>query len=456
MSRLRVHRASTTCLVLHVLTGLLICAEIVAAGDIIDQVILHDIFSTQLDSMATQCDPATASNFSFEFDFDAVDHTGHNWADDSTGTINAAAYERNNFLASIHHEDANPNRTWTAGISLAGNIYSFHGPFGEASPPQTNWHPDDGGSFWVDDLVQMGVVVDTRTDSSPSTVCYNHPDQTNVPAGGWNYNRECACVDANKNVVDCSTSGATVSNSNIRLVKNFVHQAGVYSRDMDEDANGNPYLFKTNSSGNLVGKPFFSPSIAAHCEGNTCAFGTWGQQAHAATPWRSAILYFSRFADCGNGVLEFSQAIYNDGGSAGELGEEIYNYGNAPWGGVRPSALPKLLVSSKDHPLDFSDDQVAIAGWGTAACEGKNAACTSKLCMNVACTAGYTTFTQDIPAPPTPVSSIAIVFIHLELRTISLLANPFLFLNYIYECLFNANAVRGGLHQHNNGKRFSS
>ena len=410
--RTRVHRAST-CLLLHVLTGLLICAEMVAAGDIIEEVILHDIFSTQLDSMATQCAQATASNFSFEFDFDAVDHTGHSWADDSTGTTNAADYERDNFLASIHHEDANPNRTWTAGISLAGNIYSFRGPFGEASPPQTNWHPKDKGSLWVDDLVQMGVVVDTRTDSSPSGVCYNHPDQTNVPAGGWNYNRECACVDANNNVVLCNATGATVSNPNVRLVKNFVHQGGVYSRDMDEDPNGNPYLFKTKND-NLVGKPFFSPSIAAHCEGNTCAFGTWGQQAHVATPWRSAILYFSRFADCGNGVLEFSQAIYNDGGNTGALGGESYSYGNAPWGGVRSSALPKLLVSSKDHALDFSDDQVEILGWGQASCANAQS-CADRLCMDVACTAGYTTFTQDIPSPPAPVSSIA--FIHLELHT---------------------------------------
>ena len=188
-----------------------------------------------------------------------------------------------------------------------------------------------------------------------------------------------------------------------------ISQGGVYSRDMDEDVNGNPYLFKTQN-GVLAGKPFFSPNIATHCEGNTCAFGTWGQQAHTPTPWRSAVLYFSRFADCGDGVLEFSQAIYNDGDSAGALGSEVYNYGNAPWGGVRSSTLPKLLVSSKDHALDFSDDQVELLPWGQAGCEGKNGACNSKLCMDVSCTAGFTTFTQDIPPPPIPVRNMIFLF----------------------------------------------
>ena len=217
--------STSTCHFLLVLTVLCLLRSTMAAiatatgGDILDEVILQDIFSTQLGSMTSQCNPATNSTFSFEFDFDAVDHTGKNWADDSTGNYNAAAYERDNFLVSLHHQDVNPNRTWTAGISTAGNIYSFRGAFGEASPPQTQWHPDDKGSLWVDDVPQMGVVADTRTDTSPSGVCYNHPNPTNT----LNYNIECNCQDSNGSTVSCSDPGATVV-SKTRLVNNFAHQ----------------------------------------------------------------------------------------------------------------------------------------------------------------------------------------------------------------------------------------
>jgi len=47
-----------------------------------------------------------------------------------------AAYEPKTFLASLHHEDNNPNRTYTVRFGKGGNIYSLIGPYGEAIPPQ--------------------------------------------------------------------------------------------------------------------------------------------------------------------------------------------------------------------------------------------------------------------------------------------------------------------------------
>ena len=48
----------------------------------------------------------------------------------------------------------------------------------------------------------------------------------------------------------------------------FIHQAGTYQRDGQD-------------------VPFYSPSIAKHCTGDTCYFASWGQHAHVPTPFHS-------------------------------------------------------------------------------------------------------------------------------------------------------------------------
>jgi hypothetical protein len=56
----------------------------------------------------------------------------------------------------------------------------------------------------------------------------------------------------------------------------------------------------------LTKKPFYSPSVAAHCSKatRTCAFANWGQHAHVATEFTSPMIYFTRYQDCGDGVVE--------------------------------------------------------------------------------------------------------------------------------------------------------
>jgi hypothetical protein len=75
--------------------------------------------------------------------------------------------------------------------------------------------------------------------------------------------------------------------------KCFVHQAGAYQRD-------SPY---TNT-------PFFSPSLAKHCSGNSCAFASWGTQAQVKNVFTSAIMYINKYTNCGNGVIEHTQMIH--------------------------------------------------------------------------------------------------------------------------------------------------
>lgn len=73
----------------------------------------------------------------------------------------------------------------------------------------------------------------------------------------------------------------------------FIHQAGAYQRDSpDTDV------------------PFFSPSLAKHCSGNSCIFASWGTQAHVPTPFTSPIIYINKYINCDNGIIEHTQMIH--------------------------------------------------------------------------------------------------------------------------------------------------
>ena len=69
----------------------------------------------------------------------------------------------------------------------------------------------------------------------------------------------------------------------------FIHQAGTYQRDPD-----------------VKKKPFYSPSIAKYCSAQRreCGFVSWGQQAHLPTACKSAVYYYTRYKDCGGGIME--------------------------------------------------------------------------------------------------------------------------------------------------------
>lgn len=66
--------------------------------------------------------------------------------------------------------------------------------------------------------------------------------------------------------------------------KNFIHQAGTYQ---NIDA--------------LRKKPFYSPTVAKHCDEEECMFASWGQHAHIPTNFYSNLLYYTRIRDCNNG-----------------------------------------------------------------------------------------------------------------------------------------------------------
>ncbi len=64
---------------------------------------------------------------------------------------------------------------------------------------------------------------------------------------------------------------------------------------------------------------------------------SFGQHAHVPTNFTSAMLYHTRFRDCGDGIIEATWALLNFG--------DVVNYLDVPWGGVRSSVLRDILVA---------------------------------------------------------------------------------------------------------------
>jgi len=130
----------------------------------------------------------------------------------------------------------------------------------------------------------------------------------------------------------------------------FHHQAGAYQKD-------SPY----------TDVPFFSPSLAKHCEGNYCAFASWGTQAHVATPFTSPVLYITKYTNCGEGVIELTQMMHNFAPAPTPAPIVDQTYFNVGWGGVRSSTLPHAIEPKSDGSLLFADpndvDYLEQCGW---------------------------------------------------------------------------------------------
>jgi hypothetical protein len=119
----------------------------------------------------------------------------------------------------------------------------------------------------------------------------------------------------------------------------FVHQAGTYNGPGHDD----------------LKIPFYSPTIAVHCGGHSCAVAAWGQQAHIPTKFESSLVYINRYTNCNHGVVEVTSLIHNFGDHEDQndrIQSHEVNYLNVPWAGVRASTLPEILMSGPPNPIE--------------------------------------------------------------------------------------------------------
>lgn len=69
-----------------------------------------------------------------------------------------------------------------------------------------------------------------------------------------------------------------------------------------------------------------------------------GQQAHVPTRQTSHALYYTRFKDCGDGVMEQTWMVHN----GNPPGMDTFSYTNVPWGGIRTSSLKDAYHAKLD------------------------------------------------------------------------------------------------------------
>merc|ERR1719428_1232962 len=128
----------------------------------------------------------------------------------------------------------------------------------------------------------------------------------------------------------------SVNLSNNTKGNGFIHGSGVYSRATE-----------------TVNDPFYNPQLAHKCEGNECVSVNWGQQAHVPMEWESPIMFYTKYRDCGGGIIQYDMAMYNFG--LENPNTMVYDYHNTPWTGVRTSTFPDVLHS------DSSSSALSVA-----------------------------------------------------------------------------------------------
>lgn len=142
--------------------------------------------------------------------------------------------------------------------------------------------------------------------------------------------------------------------------KYFIHQAGVY--------------LKTD----IQTLPFYSPILAEYHDSsdNSYTIVSWGQQAHTSdnliSGYTSSLLYYSKFKNLGNGIIQVDLLMYN-------FGNDNMDFINIPWGGVRRSTYDHWFSSNPDHTYqeemgNFGDYLESFANTGGWAAWSSNSA----------------------------------------------------------------------------------
>ncbi len=122
--------------------------------------------------------------------------------------------------------------------------------------------------------------------------------------------------------------------SKIREESNsYIHQSGMYVDKKDQ-----PLSPK---------KPFYAPLLATleDAAARSYAVMNWGQ-VPTASIHRSDVLFTTQYRDLGAGVIEMSYLCFN-------FGNFPLNGLNTPWGGVRTSVFPELVLSQPDGSYRF-------------------------------------------------------------------------------------------------------
>ena len=77
---------------------------------------------------------------------------------------------------------------------------------------------------------------------------------------------------------------------------------------------------------------------------------SWGQQSDVTT-WTERVIYYDRYRDCGDGILERTHIIHN---AEKEDTDTVLTFTNMPWGGTRYSTFKDFVISQNVDSWDYN------------------------------------------------------------------------------------------------------
>jgi hypothetical protein len=223
-------------------------------------------------------------------------------------------------------DPSDSNQSYEMRMGKGGQIYSFKSSgFGEALPPQ--WRP----SF---NEAGVGIVDQTYVDGDP--VVSNH--------GNWaTWNDEVWMMVGSDQMDDEQVYNNATGTFETKAKPQNIHQAGPY---MNNNA---------HRESDLTDAPFYSPMVHSYYDETNQSFTSisWGQSEDPSyvynapegcdpcfeDPFRPSTLFYQRYKNLGDGVIQVDFLIFNYHRTRG------IDYWNVPWAGIRNSSLPYAFIS---------------------------------------------------------------------------------------------------------------
>jgi hypothetical protein len=141
---------------------------------------------------------------------------------------------------------------------------------------------------------------------------------------------------------------------NDSFANGYIHGSGMYIKPQMDPLNN---------------KPFYAPILGEQYDARDRSYSiiNWGLVPKPNIN-RGDVLFYSRYRDLGNGVIETTFYCYN-------FGNRVYNFAENPWFALRPSKFPNMIrggvggtSSFELHNVKFADKQRVeqFRGWAAA------------------------------------------------------------------------------------------